>query len=117
MKLKSFFHSMIFVGLIGFVLTPLHSAQAAPYFATNAEATKAATKIGYVKTNQLSNGQPVYKANQPASSVIKGLIYITPDADSHNGGAWKGARTVSNLASKNTRLGTYNESLTIRIGD
>jgi hypothetical protein len=88
---------------------------AGPYFATTAAATSAATKLGYVKTKDISNGQAVYMVTK--SSPIKGLTYISPDVDSHNGGVWKAASTVANLGSKTTRLGTYNEDLTVRIGD
>lgn len=99
------------------VLIPV-SAQAAPYFPTTSEATKAATKIGYVKTGFLSNKQAVYQSTKSIpSGTIKGLTYISPDVDSHNGGAWKGATSVIGLASKVARSGTYNESLTRRIGD
>ncbi len=90
-------------------------AIAAPYFATTADATAAATKLGYIKTKDISNGQAVYMVTK--TSTVKGLTYISPDADSHNGGAWKAASSVANLGSKTTRLGTYNENLTVRIGD
>lgn len=93
----------------------LNNAYAAPYFPTTAAATKAAEKIGYKKTNYFSNKQPVYEVTK--ASKVKGLRYITPDVDSHKGGAWKAARTVEDLHSDKTRLGTYNESLTVRIGD
>ncbi|OAV09722.1 hypothetical protein AO377_1183 [Moraxella catarrhalis] len=43
--------------------------------------------MGYKKINERSNGQPVYQATK--SAVVRGLPYITPDVDSHNGGAWK----------------------------
>ncbi|EGV36037.1 toxin C-terminal domain-containing protein [Neisseria weaveri] len=33
------------------------------------------------------------------------------------GGAWKAAKTVAALGSKQTRLGTYNEDLSVRVGD
>ncbi len=36
--------------------------------------------------------------------------------DGHNGGAWKGATSIKNLGSKDTRSGTYDVFLT-RIGD
>lgn len=87
---------------------------AAPYFATTAQATKAATKIGYRKTNYVSKGQAVYTTDKPK---FKGLTYITPDVDSHNGGAWKAAITYENLGSKSTRFGTFNEDLSKHIGD
>ena len=74
---------------------------------TTKEATEAAEKLGYKKTNYYSNGQPVYQ---------KGNKYITPDVDSHNGGVWKMANSVKNLGSKSTRMGTYDANL-VRIGD
>jgi filamentous hemagglutinin len=45
-----------------------------------------------------------------------GKTYISPDVDSHNGGAWKAAKSVKKLGSKKTRLGTYDAGLE-RIGD
>ena len=87
---------------------------ATPYFATTAAATAVATKLGYAKTNYISNGQAVYQ--KTPSSTIKGLLFISGDADTHIGGAWKAASTVKDLASDITRDGTYNENLTVRIG-
>lgn len=87
---------------------------AAPYFATTAAATAVATKLGYAKTNYFSSGQAVYQ--KTPSSTIKGLLFISGDADTHIGGAWKAASTVKDLASDITRDGTYNENLTVRIG-
>jgi Novel toxin 21 len=84
------------------------SVLAEPVFQTTAQATAAAEKLGYTKTNELSSGQAVYK---------KGNSYITRDVDGHNGGAWKRASSVANLGSKATRDGTYNANLTLRIGD
>lgn len=116
MKTKQLLHLLLVAsGLLGTVLFPLNSVYAAPYFSTTAAATKAAEKIGYRKTGQVSSGQIVYEAAK--SAKVKGLPYITPDADSHKGGAWKAAKTVAALGSKQTRLGTFNEDLTIRIGD
>ncbi|HFV9280778.1 TPA: toxin C-terminal domain-containing protein, partial [Acinetobacter baumannii] len=76
-------------------------------FETTQAATKAAKKLGFQKTNEFSHGQAVYK---------KGKYYITPDVDGHNGGAWKMAKSVEKLASRETRLGTYDINLN-RIGD
>lgn len=74
--------------------------------------------MGYKKvSNQFSHGQPIFEAVKPAKTAIKGLAYISPDVDSHNGGAWKAAKTISALGSKKTRLATYNEDLTVRVGD
>lgn len=96
------------------IVFPVTEAQAGAYFATTAAATAKATQLGYSKINERSNGQPVYQATK--SAVVKGLPYITPDVDSHNGGAWKAASSVARLGSKTTRLGTYDENLN-RIGD
>ena len=74
---------------------------------TAKEATKAAEELGFRKINDKSHGQPVY---------TDGKSYITPDVDSHNGGAWKMARSVKDLRSKSTRSGTYDANLN-RIGD
>ncbi|KNF08533.1 hypothetical protein CLPU_6c00190 [Gottschalkia purinilytica] len=62
-----------------------------------------------------SHGQKVYKHK-------KKRLYITRDIGSgngrsHKGGAWKMAIKPEYLLSKKTRLGTYNEDLSIRIGD
>lgn len=100
---------------LGDMAIHLSVAVAAPYFATTADATAAATKLGYIKIKDISNGQAVYMVTK--TSTVKGLTYISPDVDSHNGGAWKAASSVANLGSKTTRLGTYNENLTVRIGD
>jgi len=64
---------------------------------TNKEATEKAEELGYQKTNERSHGQPVYK--NPKGNPK----YITPDVDSHSGGTWKGADSVKDLGSKNTR--------------
>ena len=75
----------------------------------NASATKAAKELGYRPTNYRSRGQKVFY--NP-----KTKLYITPDVDGHNGGVWKMAKTVEDLSSKSTRMGTYDEFLN-RIGD
>ena len=66
-----------------------------------------AQKLGFKKTNFYSHGHPVFQ---------KGNKFITIDVDSHNGGIWKMANSVENLASKRTRLGTYDKNLN-KIGD
>lgn len=66
-----------------------------------------AEKLGFQKTNYYSDKQPVFK---------EGKRYITPDKDGHNGGIWKMADSVDNLADRTTRLGTYDANLN-RIGD
>lgn len=112
--MKNLFKSM-FLGLTLSIATVVPTTvYAGAYFATTAEATQKATELGYVKIKERSSGQPIYKATK--SAKVKGLPYITPDVDSHNGGAWKAATSVERLGSKTTRLGTYDANLT-RIGD
>ena len=74
---------------------------------TAKEFTEIAKKLKFEKTNYRSHNQPVFK---------KGNRYITPDVDCHNGGVWKMADSVENLAKKQTRMGTYDINLN-RIGD
>jgi hypothetical protein len=52
----------------------IHSsvAIAAQYFASTADAT-AATKLGYTKTKDISNGQAICMATK--TSTVKGLTY------------------------------------------
>ena len=76
---------------------------------TTSQATEAAKKLGYEKTNSISHGQAIYY--NP-----KNKKYITPDVDSHNGGVWKMAKSIEELSSRGTRMGTYDEFLN-RIGD
>jgi hypothetical protein len=83
-------------------------------FATNSQAVQAAQKLGYQRTNYVSSGQTVMKATKKAPSGAPN--YITRDVDMHNGGAFKGASSPSNLASKTTRCGTYDACLN-RIAD
>jgi RHS repeat-associated protein len=80
---------------------------ASPIFKTNTEAAKAAARLGFEKTNFRSMGQAVFK---------KDNYYLTRDLTGHNGGAWKMARSVEDLGSRTTRMGTYDVNL-IRIGD
>jgi filamentous hemagglutinin len=53
-------------------------------------------------------GQAVYRRKNS---------YITRDLDGHNGGAWKAATSVEDLAKKETRTGTFDATLETRIGD
>jgi len=78
---------------------------------TTPQATSAANSLGYRKTNFTSHGQPVYERVSG-----NGPKFITPDVDSHSGGIWKGANSVSGLGSKTTRSGTFSSMLQ-RIGD
>jgi hypothetical protein len=74
---------------------------------TSKQIWEEAKKLGFRKTNFYSHGQPIFQ---------KGNRFITPDIDSHSGGTWKMADSVRDLASKKTRMGTYDKFLN-RIGD
>lgn len=78
-----------------------------PVFKTTKEASSKAKELGFEKIKERVNGQSVYR---------KGKEYITRDVDGHNGGAWKKAKSVKDLAKKETRSGTYDANLN-RIGD
>lgn len=112
--MKNFLKSLILGFTLSITAVTPTIVYAKAFFHTAAAATKKATELGYTKINERSNGQPVYKATKAAK--VKGLPFITPDVDSHNGGAWKAASSVARLNSKNTRLGTYDVNLN-RIGD
>jgi filamentous hemagglutinin len=74
------------------------------------DATDAAKKLGYTKKIP-KNRVPFNLHGQPVFYNSKTKTYISPDADAHNGGVWK-------MLDRNFhRMGTYNEDLTIRIGD
>jgi hypothetical protein len=69
---------------------------------TASEADEAARRLGYRRTQYRSHGQPVY---------TNGRQFITPDVDSHSGGVWEMARSVRDMGSKRTRMGTYDANL------
>jgi hypothetical protein len=78
-----------------------------PVYKTTKEATEAAEALGFRRVNETVNGQAVY---------TDGRRYITRDIDGHNGGAWKMAYSVKDIASKETRFGTFDSNLNC-IGD
>lgn len=79
-------------------------------YATNAEAKKAAEKLGYTKVSGELHGNSIFKHN-------KKNLYISADKDNHIvGGTWKMASSIKNLGSKKTRMGTYDHNLK-RVGD
>ena len=68
-----------------------------------------ASQLGFTRINQTSHGQPIYR---------RGQRYISPDIDRHNGGVWKMAQdSPANLRNREMRQGTYNEDLSVRVGD
>jgi len=82
---------------------------AGPVFKTTKEAAKAAELLGFSRIKQIGpNGQAVFQS---------GKTFISRDIDGHNGGAWKVARSVEGLFSKITRSGTWDATLTKRVGD
>ncbi|MEK4715878.1 toxin C-terminal domain-containing protein [Sporosarcina sp. FSL K6-5500] len=66
----------------------------------------AAEDLGYKQLNDISHGARVYQRVKGS-----GPKYISRDVDSHSGGSWKGATTIKNLGSPNTRSGTYDVEL------
>lgn len=64
-------------------------------------------QMGFVRIKEVSHGNAIFR---------NGRIYISFDADNHNGGVWKMADSVNNLKSRATRMGTYDKLLR-RIGD
>ncbi|WP_338772368.1 toxin C-terminal domain-containing protein [Nocardia vulneris] len=77
---------------------------------TDAEDRAAARDLGYAVANVgKSHGCLIFKHE-------KKNLYISQDVDGHNGGRWKMASSPENLASKKTRMGTYDANLN-RIGD
>lgn len=75
---------------------------------TNKAAGIIAEGLGYVKTKFFSGKKAVFK---------KGNRFITNDDTCHKGGYWKMADSLENLGKKETRMGTYDKTLKIRIGD
>ncbi|MEK4103807.1 toxin C-terminal domain-containing protein [Paenibacillus sp. FSL R10-2791] len=73
----------------------------------NKETDMLAEYLGFTKTKLKIKDKPVYK---------NGKLYIVQDLDSHIEGIWKMATKPEYLASKDTRLGTY-DALLNRIGD
>lgn len=68
---------------------------------------KVAKKLGYNKLKERVHNKPVYH-NSKAKRALK---YISPDHDSHNGGYWKAAEKIEDLARRTTRSGTYDIDL------
>jgi len=79
-----------------------------PFFKTGKEAALVAEELGFVKIPEMIKGQAVFR---------NGNRYISRDIDGHINGAWKMADSVKNLGAKSTRLGTYDATLKVRMGD
>ncbi|MFW7523982.1 polymorphic toxin-type HINT domain-containing protein [Vibrio ostreicida] len=80
-----------------------------PVFERSQDAVKHAETMGYKEVQGATN-----KAGQKVMhNKKKTPKYISRDADSHIGGAYKGANTASDLNSKKTRLGTYDKDLNL----
>jgi RHS repeat-associated protein len=69
---------------------------------TDGQAEQMAKRVGYRWTRFTSSGQRVF---------TNGKTFISQDITSHSGGLWKMARTVKDLGSKTTRMGTYDLDL------
>lgn len=72
---------------------------------TNREAREAASDLGFKEVK----GSPVKSHGQLVFQ--RGNSYISPDVDAHSGGTWKMFDRLGN------RVGTFNEDLSLRIGD
>src|SRR5262249_29454913 len=68
------------------------------------QATDLANYLGFRITKFTSSGQRVF---------TNGKWYISQDIDSHSGGTWKIAKSVSDLGSKQTRTGTTDALLNL----
>jgi hypothetical protein len=71
-------------------------------YKTTKEAAVAAEALGFSKVKGKVHGEAVF---------TNGKVFITRDATGHNGGAWKMGKTIKDLASKETRMGTYDAML------
>ena len=58
------------------------------------------------KINEISHGQPVFERVSGS-----GPRYISPDADVHRGGVWKGANTLKDLMQRTSKSGTFDANL------
>lgn len=68
-------------------------------------------------TATLPKGFKEVSSSGKAKVYSDGKKYISPDLDGHNGGTWKMADKEKNLWKKETRIGTYNEDLSKKVGE
>ena len=85
------------------------------YYETNKEAAEAALALGFEKIAEKVNGQQVFY-NKKTKKYISRDVGSNDGNGSHNGGVWKMASSIKELANKDTRLGTYDAKLN-KIGD
>lgn len=65
-------------------------------------------ELGYIRIKHRGKfNQKIY---------YNGEYYISFDKTNHNGGVWKKAKKIEHLFSKDKRMGTYDETTTIKIG-
>ncbi|WP_428555644.1 toxin C-terminal domain-containing protein [Pseudomonas edaphica] len=75
------------------------------------------TEVGHGKINLSPFCKKINETVHGGQAVFKrGNLYITRDLDGHNGGAWKAAKSVKDLGSRETRSGTFDVNME-RIGD
>lgn len=77
-------------------------------YITTAVATAIAEALGFKKTKYTSMGRPVFQ---------QGKQFITPDRKAHNGGFWKKAYSIEDFNTRGKRIGTFDKTLSKRIGD
>jgi head-tail adaptor len=90
-------------------LARANSSRPGRYFQTESDARRQAENMGFsVLRGERVQGAQVYQ---------RGREFIARDMDGHNGGAWKMANSLQSLRRRETRRGTYNHDLSVRVGD
>lgn len=92
----------------------IRASKGTVFYKTTKEATAAAKKLGFEKTNFQVHGQAVYY-NKKTKEYISRDVGSGDGNGSHNGGVWKKARSVKDLGSNSTRHGTF-DALLNKIG-
>ncbi|WP_332420743.1 toxin C-terminal domain-containing protein, partial [Vibrio metschnikovii] len=85
------------------------------FYKTTKEATAAAKELGFEKTKFKAHGETVY-FNKKTKRYISRDVGSGDGNGAHNGGVWKMAKSVKDLGSKNSRIGTFDANLN-KIGD
>ncbi|MCB2102247.1 MAG: toxin C-terminal domain-containing protein [Rhodobacterales bacterium] len=87
-------------------------------FNTEPEAVAKSRELGYHPTSQRTRtGARFYKNYNKKNDYISRDIPSRTTEKTHNGGAWKRAKSPDALNSKTIRPRTFNRNLEIRLGD
>lgn len=93
----------------GWAASSFKAAQAARAARAAETVAETARALKFTRVNgAISHGEAVW---------TNGKRFISHDNTAHNGGYWKMAKSISGLASKKTRMGTYSKDLNHRVGD